>query len=118
MLAQETTYPRSSSFKICETVIKASKNLASVFGALGQETRLDVIRLLAPLSQGKAAQGMAAGRIATALAVAPPTLSFHLKDMTFRQLLTQKKRGREILYTANLPFILAALGEFVSELET
>ncbi len=96
---------------------KSAQNLASVFGALGQETRLEVIRLLAPLSSGKAAPGMAAGQIAAALAVAPPTLSFHLKDMTFRQLIVQKKRGREIYYTANLPFILAALGEFVSELE-
>lgn len=93
------------------------RNLASVFGALGQETRLEVIRLLAPLSSGKAAGGMAAGQIAAVLAIAPPSLSFHLKDMTFRQLIVPKKRGREIYYTANLPFILAALGEFVTELE-
>ena len=96
---------------------KRTENLASLFGALGQETRLEVIRLLAPLSKGKSAPGMAAGQIAAVLAVAPPTLSFHLKDMTFRQLIIPKKRGREIHYTANLPFLFSALGDFVSELE-
>lgn len=103
---------------LSEILSKPSINLSSLFGALGQDTRLEVIRLLAPLSKGKSAPGMAAGQIAAALAVAPPTLSFHLKDMTFRHVVIARKRGREILYTANLPFIFAALGDFVTELES
>ena len=91
--------------------------LAEMFGCLGQATRLEVIRVLAPLSKGKAPQGLAAGQIADVLGISPPTLSFHLKDMTLRKLLTQKRNGREIIYTANLSLILSALGDFVSELE-
>ena len=92
-------------------------NLAGVFGSLGQQTRLEILKLLAPHSQGKAPLGMAAGQIAAALAVSPPTLSFHLKDMSLRQLLLSKRHGREIHYAANLPLILSALGDLVTELE-
>ncbi|MDE2383978.1 MAG: winged helix-turn-helix transcriptional regulator [Alphaproteobacteria bacterium] len=91
--------------------------LAGVLGALGQETRLQIIRILAPLSKGKAPVGLAAGQIAAALGVSPPTLSFHLKDLALRKLVVQKRRGRELIYFANLALILAALGEFVGELE-
>jgi DNA-binding transcriptional ArsR family regulator len=100
-----------------EALKKDIEQLAGVFGALGQETRLEIVRLLAPLSKGKAPMGMAAGQIAAALAVAPPTLSFHLKDMTLRNIIKQKRKGREMIYVANLPLILSALGDFVSELE-
>lgn len=96
---------------------KSIVELASLFGALGQETRLEIIRLLAPLSHGKHPIGLAAGQIAAALAVAPPTLSFHLKDLTLRRLIVQKRKGREIQYFANLPLILSALGALVTELE-
>ncbi|WP_196504654.1 ArsR/SmtB family transcription factor [Aestuariivirga litoralis] len=92
-------------------------NLAGVFGSLGQGTRLEILRLLAPVSHGKAPAGMPAGQIAVALAVSPPTLSFHLKDMSLRHLLLPKRRGREIHYSANLPLILSALGDLVTELE-
>lgn len=96
---------------------KKIEQLAGVFGALGQVTRLEIVRLLAPLSKGKSPMGMAAGQIAIALAVAPPTLSFHLKDMALRNIIKQKRQGREIIYVANLPLILSALGDLVSELE-
>lgn len=92
-------------------------DLAGVFGSLGQETRLEILKLLAPHSRGKRPLGMAAGQIAAALAVTPPTLSFHLKDMALRRLLVSKRKGREILYTANLPLILSALGDLLTELE-
>jgi len=95
----------------------SDSQLVGVFGALGQETRLEIVKLLAPHSRGRQAMGMAAGQIAAALAVNPPTLSFHLKDMSLRHLLLSKRRGREIHYTANLPLILSALGDLVTELE-
>ncbi len=96
---------------------KDIEQLAGVFGALGQVTRLEIVRLLAPLSKGKAPIGLAAGQIAAALGVAPPTLSFHLKDMALRNIVRHKRKGRELIYVANLPLIAAALGELVSELE-
>ena len=91
--------------------------IAELFGCLGQSTRLEILKLLAPVSKNRATVGLTAGRIATMLGVAPPTLSFHLKDMTLRNLLTQRRMGREVLYLANLPMILSALADLVEELE-
>lgn len=94
-----------------------TNKIAELFGCLGQSTRLDILKLLAPVSKGKATVGLTAGRISNMLGVAPPTLSFHLKDMTLRNLLTQKRMGREMLYLANLPIISSALAKLVEELE-
>ena len=91
--------------------------IAELFGCLGQSTRLEILKLLAPVSKNKATVGLAAGRIATMLGVAPPTLSFHLKDMTLRNLLTQRRMGREVLYLANLPMIMSTIADLVDELE-
>ena len=91
--------------------------LSIVFACLGQMTRLEILKLLAPVSKGKNPTGLPAGEIATTLGVAPPTLSFHLKDMALRNVLLQKRNGREIYYVANLPFILGALEILVIQLE-
>ena len=91
--------------------------LSIVFGCLGQMTRLEILKLLAPMSKGKDPKGLPAGQIASTLGVAPPTLSFHLKDMTLRNVLLQKRMGREIYYMANLPLILGALEILVIQME-
>jgi DNA-binding transcriptional ArsR family regulator len=51
-----------------------SKDAAAGFAVLAQETRLNLIRLLA----SRGSSGMAAGEVAAALKVPPSTLSFHL----------------------------------------
>lgn len=94
-----------------------TKQLSAFFGSVGQVTRLEILNLLAPLSKDESATGMAAGKIAEALGVAPPTLSFHLKDMTLRDILLQKRVGREVHYLANLELILKALEDLVVQLE-
>lgn len=94
-----------------------TKQLSAIFGSVGQMTRLEILKLLAPLSKNGAATGMAAGKIAEALNIAPPTLSFHLKDMTLRDILVQKRVGREMHYLANLELILKALEDLVVQLE-
>jgi len=66
-------------------------------GALAQETRLGVFRLLVEQGPG----GMAAGEIAEQLAIAPATLSFHLKELTQAGLVTARHEGRFIFYAAN-----------------
>lgn len=91
--------------------------LAAVLGSLGQPTRLDILKLLAPYSKPDMGLGLPAGQIARALNVAPPSLSFHLKDMSLRNLLSQQRFGREIYYRANLPLVLEALAVLVEELE-
>lgn len=94
-----------------------TKQLSEVFGSVGQVTRLEILKLLASLSKTENATGMAAGKIAEALKIAPPTLSFHLKDMTLRNILIQKRVGREVHYLANLELILRALEDLVVQLE-
>ncbi|EEE45439.1 MULTISPECIES: ArsR/SmtB family transcription factor [Stappiaceae] len=66
--------------------------------ALGQETRLDVFRLL--VKAGK--EGMAAGAISDALSVRPNTLSTHLSALSRSGLVHAERDGRSIHYRADL----------------
>lgn len=65
-------------------------------GALAQETRLDIFRLL--VQQGP--DGLAAGSIAEALGVAPATLSFHLQQLMHADLIEQRRASRSLIYSA------------------
>lgn len=66
-------------------------------GALAQETRLSVFRLL--VQAGTA--GLAAGALAERLGVANATLSFHFKELTHAGLIRSRQEGRYIYYSAN-----------------
>jgi DNA-binding transcriptional ArsR family regulator len=79
-------------------------------GALAQETRLAVYRLL--VQHGPS--GMAAGEIATALGIAPATLSFHLKELSHAGLVLARQEGRFIYYSADFA-AMNALVEFLTE---
>ena len=68
----------------------------TALAALAQETRLALFRLL--VSRGPA--GLPAGAIAEALAVAPSSLSFHLQHLAHAGLITQRRRGRQLIYAA------------------
>jgi DNA-binding transcriptional ArsR family regulator len=76
--------------------------------ALAQETRLGVFRML--VQQGPS--GMAAGEIAQQLAIAPATLSFHLKELSHAGLVSARQEGRFIFYAANF----AAMSELLAYL--
>ncbi len=65
-------------------------------GALAQETRLKVFRLL--IAAGPA--GRAAGEIGAELQLAPATLSFHLKELAAAGLVVGRQQGRFIFYAA------------------
>ena len=73
------------------------KQALSALAALAHETRLAVFRLL--VRQGPA--GMPAGGIAQHLAVAPATLSFHLKELERAGLIRATRRHRQILYATD-----------------
>jgi ArsR family transcriptional regulator, arsenate/arsenite/antimonite-responsive transcriptional repressor len=75
------------------------KNAIAALGALAQETRLKAFRLL--VEAGPA--GLPAGAIADALGVPPPTLSFHLAQLSHAGLIVQRRDGRSLIYSANFP---------------
>lgn len=66
-------------------------------GALAQESRLAIFRLL--VRQGQ--EGMAAGAIGERLGIAPATLSFHLKALTQAGLVKARPESRFVIYSAN-----------------
>lgn len=65
-------------------------------GALAQQTRLALFRLLVARGPG----GLPAGAIAERLAVAPSSLSFHLQQLLHAGLIAQRRRGRQLIYAA------------------
>jgi ArsR family transcriptional regulator, arsenate/arsenite/antimonite-responsive transcriptional repressor len=67
-------------------------------GALAQESRLKVFRLLIRTGRG----GMAAGDIARALDVPANTMSSHLAILTRAKLVTARKEGRSVIYGVDL----------------
>src|SRR3954453_5890488 len=72
------------------------KQAIVALGALAQETRLDLFRLL--VAEGP--QGLAAGVIAERLAVAPSSLSFHLQQLVHAGLIAQRRLSRQLIYSA------------------
>lgn len=83
---------------------------AEAFTALGQATRLEIMRAL--LAGGPS--GLAAGEIATRLGVPPSTLSFHLRALEQAGLVAPTRQGRNLIYAAQvlrLREILAFLAE-------
>ncbi len=69
----------------------------SGLAALAHETRLALFRELVR----KGGRGESAGELARRLAIAPQTLSFHLKEMTSAGLLGARREGRYVYYVVD-----------------
>ena len=82
----------------------------SALGALAQETRLAIFRLL--IAAGP--QGLSPGRMGEELGVAPATLSFHLKELSHAGLAASRQEGRFLYYSANFEQ-MAALMTFLTQ---
>lgn len=67
---------------------------ATTLNALAQPSRLEIFRLLV----GAPEEGISAGGISEALAVPKPTLSFHLKELSYAGLVESRREGRSIFY--------------------
>jgi ArsR family transcriptional regulator len=72
------------------------KRAISALGALAQETRLELFRLLVTVG----AEGLPAGAIAEQLDVMPSSLSFHLQQLVHAGLITQRRLSRQLIYSA------------------
>jgi ArsR family transcriptional regulator len=79
-----------------ETLQMDQDNAIAALGALAQETRLALFRLL--VTCGPA--GLAAGAIAEQLGVPPSSLSFHLQELVHAGLITQRRLSRNLIYSA------------------
>jgi ArsR family transcriptional regulator len=78
------------------------------FGALSQETRLQIVRLLVKAGP----EGMAAGAIGEALEASSSKLSFHLSNLERAGLIRSRREARSIIYSAAYP-ALSELIEFL-----
>jgi len=87
-----------------------AKTAVESLAALAQDSRLQVYRLLVQAGP----EGMAASDIAQALAIPANTLSFHLKTLSYAELVLSRQEGRFIYYSANYEQMNALLG-FLTE---
>jgi ArsR family transcriptional regulator len=82
----------------------------SALGALAQETRLDLFRLLVQIGP----DGLPAGVIAARLGVPSSSLSFHLAHLTHAGLIKPRRESRSLIYAANFLSMNALMG-FLTE---
>jgi ArsR family transcriptional regulator len=81
-------------------------DVVAALAALAQDNRLDVFRLLVEAGP----EGMPAGAVATALNLAPNTLTFHFDRLRTAGLVTVRRDGRSMIYAARYDTMNALLG--------
>jgi ArsR family transcriptional regulator, arsenate/arsenite/antimonite-responsive transcriptional repressor len=82
----------------------------AALGALAQDNRLDVFRLLVEAGP----EGMPAGSVASALRLAPNTLTFHFDRLRDAGLVTVRREGRSMIYAAQFD-VMNALIAYLTE---
>ncbi len=75
----------------------------AAFLALGQETRLNLFRLI--VQRGDA--GLRPAQLVEQLGIPNATLSFHLKELTRAQLLRVERQSRHLVYRPNVARVQA-----------
>src|SRR4029078_8374582 len=78
-------------------------DVVAALAALAQDNRLDVFRLLVQAGP----EGMPAGAVATALELAPNTLTFHFDRLRTAGLVTVRRDGRSMIYAARFATVNA-----------
>src|SRR5258708_107108 len=73
------------------------KRAIAALGALAQETRLELFRLLV----ARGPEGLSAGFIAEKLGVVLSSLSSHLQQLAHAGLITQRRQSRQLIYSAD-----------------
>ncbi|MBV8248370.1 MAG: helix-turn-helix transcriptional regulator [Comamonas sp.] len=74
--------------------------------ALAQEARLRAFRALVVAGP----EGLTPSALAEQLGIAANTLSFHLKELTNAELITQERQGRNLVYRASFEAMNSLLG--------
>jgi DNA-binding transcriptional ArsR family regulator len=86
-------------YSLGELPLMKSETAVEALGALAQEHRLALFRLLVQAGD----KGMAAGAIAEKLGVPNSSLSFHLAQLRTAGLILQERQHRSLIYRANYP---------------
>jgi DNA-binding transcriptional ArsR family regulator len=87
-----------------------SEQVVKALGALAQESRLAVFRLLVK----RGPEGFTPGELSERLDVPAPTLSFHLRELQHAGLVSALRKGRFLYYSANFEQ-MRELVDFLSE---
>lgn len=87
-----------------------SKTAVEALGALAQNSRLEVYRVLVQAGP----DGLAASAIAEKLGIPSNTLSFHLRALSQADLVQSRQEGRFVYYSTNYEQMNALLG-FLTE---
>jgi ArsR family transcriptional regulator len=88
-----------------------SMEVVKALGALAQESRLAVFRLLVR----RGPDGFTPSVIAAKLAIAAPTLSFHLKELQNAGLVCARREGRFLFYSTRFDRIRGLVGFLTAE---
>jgi DNA-binding transcriptional ArsR family regulator len=83
-----------------------AEDVIEALGALAHAHRLGVFRIL--VERGPA--GLPAGRIAERLGLVPSSLTFHLQNLQRGGLITQRREGRQLIYSADFTTMTALVG--------
>jgi DNA-binding transcriptional ArsR family regulator len=83
-----------------------AKDVIAALGALAHEHRLGVFRIL--VERGPA--GLPAGRIAERMGLVPSSLTFHLQNLQRGGLITQRREGRQLIYSADFTAMTSLVG--------
>lgn len=92
-------------------LVDESPRMADMFGALGNEARLRIVRLLLSAHP----DGMVVGEIQSELGITGSTLSHHLEKLKHEGLLTVERQGTFLWYRANTDVLQELLGFLYAE---
>lgn len=89
-----------------ETGNRVTEAIIRAFGALAQEHRLAVYRMLVVAGS----DGLPAGTIAERLGIPASSLSFHLAQLVNAGLIGQRRAGRSVIYTPDYHAMARVIG--------
>ena len=82
-----------------------------IFDALSQETRLRVFRMLVKAGP----EGLPAGALSDSLGIPHNTMSFHLNHLSNTKVLSSRRAGRSVIYSANFEMIRTLIDFIVKD---